>query len=51
LARLRELSIRPIVGLVHHGSGPAYTNLLDPGFAAGLAAHAEAVADPQSLGR
>jgi dTDP-4-dehydrorhamnose reductase len=28
---LRELSIRPIVGLVHHGSGPAYTNLLDPG--------------------
>jgi dTDP-4-dehydrorhamnose reductase len=44
LARLRELAIRPIVGLVHHGSGPAYTSLLDPGFAAGLAAHAEAVA-------
>jgi dTDP-4-dehydrorhamnose reductase len=44
LARLRELSIRPIVGLVHHGSGPAYTNLLDTGFAAGLAAHAEATA-------
>jgi dTDP-4-dehydrorhamnose reductase len=44
LARLRELSIRPIVGLVHHGSGPAYTDLLDAGFAAGLAAHAEAVA-------
>ncbi|RZI59813.1 MAG: glycosyl hydrolase family protein, partial [Zymomonas sp.] len=25
LARLRELQIRPIVGLVHHGSGPHYT--------------------------
>src|SRR4051812_37986652 len=29
LARLRTLGIRPIVGLVHHGSGPRYTNLLD----------------------
>ena len=37
LGRLRELGIRPIVGLVHHGSGPARTNLLDPGFAPGLA--------------
>jgi beta-glucosidase/6-phospho-beta-glucosidase/beta-galactosidase len=40
LGRLRELGISPIVGLVHHGSGPRYTDLLDPGFAPGLAAHA-----------
>ena len=37
LNRLRELGIRPIVGLVHHGSGPPHTNLLDPAFAEGLA--------------
>lgn len=36
--------IRPIVGLVHHGSGPAHTSLVDDGFAPGLAAHAERVA-------
>src|SRR3954454_11166519 len=35
LARLRSLGIRPIVGLVHHGSGPSYTNLLDPEFGRG----------------
>src|SRR5919107_980236 len=29
-ARLRELGIRPIVTLCHQGSGPRYTNLLDP---------------------
>src|SRR5512141_2391489 len=33
LARLRDLRIKPIVGLVHHGSGPPHTNLLDPEFA------------------
>jgi dTDP-4-dehydrorhamnose reductase len=44
LARLRVLAIRPIVGLVHHGSGPAHTHLLDPAFADGLAAFAHAVA-------
>jgi dTDP-4-dehydrorhamnose reductase len=44
LQRLRELGIRPIVGLVHHGSGPRGTNLLDPSFAEGLAAFAGAVA-------
>src|SRR5712675_990504 len=27
LLRLREHGIRPIVGLVHHGSGPPETNL------------------------
>lgn len=45
LARLRELDVRAIVGLVHHGSGPRYTNLLDAGFAEGLAQHARAVAE------
>ena len=45
LARLRELGIRPIVGLVHHGSGPPGTSLLDPSFAEGLAAFARAVAE------
>jgi dTDP-4-dehydrorhamnose reductase len=44
LARLRELGMSPIATLVHHGSGPRYTSLLDPCFAAKLAAFAEAVA-------
>lgn len=44
LQRLRQLGIRPILGLIHHGSGPLYTDLLDPGFASGLAAHAAAAA-------
>ncbi|HLT36717.1 MAG TPA: family 1 glycosylhydrolase [Enhygromyxa sp.] len=44
LARLRELGITPIVGLLHHGSGPAYTDLLDPEFPARLANYAGAVA-------
>src|SRR5687767_9041371 len=43
--RMAECGITPIVGLVHHGSGPHYTNLLDPGFAPGLAAYARAVAE------
>jgi dTDP-4-dehydrorhamnose reductase len=45
LPRLRELGVRPIVGLVHHGSGPAHTSLVDPGFARGLAAYAGRVAE------
>src|SRR3954471_13872921 len=28
LARIRDLGLMPIVGLVHHGSGPLATNLL-----------------------
>ena len=36
--------MRPIVGLVHHGSGPAYTSLLDSGFPEKLARYAGAVA-------
>src|SRR5690606_310483 len=34
----------PIVGLVHHGSGPPGTSLVEDGFATGLAAHAAQVA-------
>lgn len=44
LGRLRELEITPIVGLVHHGSGPRYTDLLDPCFPEKLADYARAVA-------
>lgn len=44
LDRLRDLRITPIVGLLHHGSGPHYTDLLDPAFPAKLAAYAAAVA-------
>src|SRR4051794_1066610 len=32
LRRLRELKIVPIVGLLHHGSGPRHTDLTDPEF-------------------
>jgi dTDP-4-dehydrorhamnose reductase len=44
LTRLRELGLRPIVGLVHHGSGPRDTSLVDPAFPEKLAAFARAVA-------
>jgi len=44
LARLQALGVAPILGLVHHGSGPADTDLLDPGFPDRLAAYAGAVA-------
>jgi dTDP-4-dehydrorhamnose reductase len=44
MRRLRRLGIRPIVGLVHHGSGPRYTSLLDPGFPDLLARFARLVA-------
>jgi dTDP-4-dehydrorhamnose reductase len=44
LEKLRLLGIDPIAGLIHHGSGPHYTNLLDPAFPERLAAHAERVA-------
>lgn len=44
LARLQQLGIDPIVGLVHHGSGPAGTQLVDAGFVEGLAELALAVA-------
>lgn len=45
LHRLRDLGIQPIVGLVHHGSGPHYTSLIDPAFPSKLAEFAQAVAE------
>ncbi|MDQ3822279.1 MAG: family 1 glycosylhydrolase, partial [Actinomycetota bacterium] len=45
LGRLRELGIRPIVGLVHHGSGPRSTSLVDPAFPERLAEFARAVVE------
>ncbi|HEX6860786.1 MAG TPA: family 1 glycosylhydrolase [Caulobacteraceae bacterium] len=45
LGRLRELNINPIVGLIHHGSGPAYTSLIEDTFAPGLARFSRDVAE------
>lgn len=45
LDRLLKLSIEPIAGLVHHGSGPAYVNFFDDSFARGLADYAARVAE------
>jgi dTDP-4-dehydrorhamnose reductase len=44
LTRLRRLGIKPIVGLLHHGSGPRYTSLIDPAFSEHFAHYARAVA-------
>ncbi|MBA3577030.1 MAG: sugar nucleotide-binding protein [Sphingomonas sp.] len=44
LERLKEHGIRVIGGLVHHGSGPRYTSLLDPKFPKLLADYAAKVA-------
>lgn len=45
LARLRELGVDVIGGLVHHGSGPPGTDLLDPDFPTKLADFAARVAE------
>jgi dTDP-4-dehydrorhamnose reductase len=45
LQRIRALGMVPIVGLVHHGSGPRYTSLLDERFPQMLAQYARAVAE------
>ena len=45
LTYLKDRNVHVIAGLLHHGSGPAYTNLLDPAFACGLAQHAHCVAE------
>lgn len=45
LALLRELGIRPIVGLVHHGGGPMHTDLTRESFVEGLTSFARAVAE------
>jgi dTDP-4-dehydrorhamnose reductase len=44
LTLLDDLGIRPIAGLVHHGSGPRDTSLIDPAFPEKLAKFAQAVA-------
>src|SRR3954462_11584476 len=44
MQRLRELGLDPIVGLMHHGSGPRDTDLLDPRFPERLADFAHEVA-------
>lgn len=44
LNRLSELGITAIAGLVHHGGGPNYTDLLDPQFPHLLARYAGMVA-------
>ena len=42
---LREKNIEVIGGLVHHGSGPSFTNLLDENFPFLLAEYAKSVAE------
>ena len=44
LARLYELGIEPVVGLVHHGSGPLHTSLVSSCFPEKLAHYAGQVA-------
>lgn len=44
LHRLKVLGVQPIIGLLHHGSGPRYTSLIDPDFPQKLAQYAGAVA-------
>ena len=44
LVKMRELQIKPIVGLLHHGSGPRHTHLLDPHFPQKFANYAAAFA-------
>ena len=45
LRKLRDLGIEVIGGLVHHGSGPRYTSLLDPEFGQKLGRYARRVAE------
>ncbi|MBC7794612.1 MAG: family 1 glycosylhydrolase [Clostridia bacterium] len=45
LERLRDRGVAPIVGLMHHGSGPDGTSLLDPLMPEKLAVHARSVAE------
>ncbi|HEX2137794.1 MAG TPA: family 1 glycosylhydrolase [Microvirga sp.] len=45
LERLQTLGIRAIAGLCHHGSGPRYTDMLDPAWPELLARHAARVAE------
>ncbi len=44
LETIRQTGMEPIVGLVHHGSGPRYASFLDNSFANGLAEYAKKLA-------
>ncbi|HEY0758470.1 MAG TPA: glycoside hydrolase [Acidisarcina sp.] len=44
LGEMQDLGMEPIAGLVHHGSGPPDTSLLDPDFGKKLAGYALALA-------
>ncbi|MES2647566.1 MAG: family 1 glycosylhydrolase [Bacteroidota bacterium] len=44
LSKLQELKVEPIVGLVHHGSGPAFASFFNGSFEEGLASYAAKVA-------
>lgn len=44
LLMLRERGVEVIAGLLHHGSGPRHTNLLDPDFPTKFAGYAAAAA-------
>jgi dTDP-4-dehydrorhamnose reductase len=48
LAMLRERGITVVGGLLHHGSGPRHTNLLDPDFPRKLGEYAARVAERYS---
>jgi dTDP-4-dehydrorhamnose reductase len=45
LGMLQTLKIAPIVGLLHHGSGPAHTSLIDDEFPTKFAQYAAAAAE------
>lgn len=45
LRRIRELGMRPIAGLLHHGAGPRYTSLVDPIFPSLFARYAREAAE------
>jgi len=44
LTKLQSLKIEPIIGLVHHGSGPAFVDFFNGSFESGLAEYAYQVA-------
>ena len=44
LEKIRKLGMVPVAGLLHHGSGPKFTNLADPEFPEKLARYASKVA-------
>jgi dTDP-4-dehydrorhamnose reductase len=44
LEEIRDAGIKPIVGLVHHGSGPQHTDFYNSTFATGLAEYATKLA-------